>query len=97
MIDHLGHFLLDFLGQIWTQWTLRHILGPILVIFEICVVAANSLTRKDHDLEAVTGEPGKLFQPVCICEESEWRPVRTLVSVPVSDPVRFQRSGSSGC
>ena len=23
-------------GQIWTQGTLRHILGPILVIFEIC-------------------------------------------------------------
>ena len=36
MIGHLGHFLLDFLGQIWTQGTLRHILGPILVIFEIC-------------------------------------------------------------
>ena len=30
---HLGHFILDFLGQIWTQETLRHILGPILVIF----------------------------------------------------------------
>ena len=27
---------LDFLAQIWTQGTLRHILGPILVIFEIC-------------------------------------------------------------
>ena len=25
-----------FLAQIWTQGTLRHILGPILVIFEIC-------------------------------------------------------------
>ena len=24
------------LAQIWTQGTLRHILGPILVIFEIC-------------------------------------------------------------
>ena len=36
MIGHLGHFLLDFLAQIWTQGTLRHILGPILVIFEIC-------------------------------------------------------------
>ena len=36
MIGHLGHFLLDFLGQIWTQGTLRHILGPILFIFEIC-------------------------------------------------------------
>ena len=36
MIGHLGHFLLDFLGQIWTQGTLRHIQGPILVIFEIC-------------------------------------------------------------
>ena len=35
MIGHLGHFLLDFFGQIWTQGTLRHILGPILVIFEI--------------------------------------------------------------
>ena len=35
MIGHLGHFLLDFLS-IWTQGTLRHILGPILVIFEIC-------------------------------------------------------------
>ena len=28
--------LLEFLGQIWTQWALRHILGPILVIFDIC-------------------------------------------------------------
>ena len=36
MIGHLGHFLLDFLAQIWTQDTLRHILGPILVNFEIC-------------------------------------------------------------
>ena len=36
MIDHLGHFLLDFFGHIWIQGTLRHILGPILVIFEIC-------------------------------------------------------------
>ena len=36
MIGHLGHFLLDFLAQIWIQGTLRHILGPILVIFEIC-------------------------------------------------------------
>ena len=35
-IGHLGHFHLDFLAQIWTQGTLRHILGPILVIFEIC-------------------------------------------------------------
>ena len=35
-MGHLGHFLLDFLAQIWTQGTLRHILGPILVIFEIC-------------------------------------------------------------
>ena len=34
-IGHLGHFLLDFLAQIWTQGPLRHILGPILVIFEI--------------------------------------------------------------
>ena len=36
MIGHLGHFLWDFFGQIWTQGALRHILGPILVIFEIC-------------------------------------------------------------
>ena len=36
MIGYLGHFLLDFLAQIWTQGTLRHILEPILVIFEIC-------------------------------------------------------------
>ena len=36
MIDHLGHFLLDFSTQIWTQGTLRHVLRPILVIFEIC-------------------------------------------------------------
>ena len=35
MIGYLGHFLLDFLAQIWTQGTLRHILGPILAIFEI--------------------------------------------------------------
>ena len=32
MIDHLGHYF----GQIWIQGTLRHTLGPILVIFEIC-------------------------------------------------------------
>ena len=31
----MGLFL-DFLGQISTQGTLRHILGSILVIFEIC-------------------------------------------------------------
>ena len=36
MIGHLGHFILDFLAQIYTQGTLTHILGPILVIFEIC-------------------------------------------------------------
>ena len=36
MIGHLGHFLLDFFAQMLTQETLRHILGPILVIFEIC-------------------------------------------------------------
>ena len=36
MIGHLGHFVLDFFAQIWTQGTLGHILGPILVIFEIC-------------------------------------------------------------
>ena len=35
-IGHLVHFLLDFFAQIWTQGTLRHTLGPILVIFEIC-------------------------------------------------------------
>ena len=29
-------FFWTFLAQIWTQDTLRHILGPILVIFEIC-------------------------------------------------------------
>ena len=36
MNGHLEHFLLDFFGQIWTQGTLRHILGLTLVIFEIC-------------------------------------------------------------
>ena len=36
MIGHLGHFLLDFFGQIWTQGTLRYILGPSLAIFEKC-------------------------------------------------------------
>ena len=35
-MGHLRHLLLDFFGQIWTQGTLRHILGSILVIFEIC-------------------------------------------------------------
>ena len=25
----------NFFGHIWTQWTLRHILGPTLVIFDI--------------------------------------------------------------
>ena len=48
---------------------------------DICVTAANSLTWKDHDPEAVAGEPGKLFWPVCVCEESEWRPVRAPVLV----------------
>ena len=36
MIGHLGQFLLDFLAEIWIQGTLGHILGPILVIFEVC-------------------------------------------------------------
>ena len=36
MIGHLGHFLLDFFGQILTKGSLRNILGPILVIFQIC-------------------------------------------------------------
>ena len=36
LIGHLEHFLLDFFCQIWTQCTMRHILGPILVFFEIC-------------------------------------------------------------
>ena len=27
-----------FFAQIWTQGTLRHMLGPILVIFEICQI-----------------------------------------------------------
>ena len=36
MIGLLGHFPLTFFDQIWTQWTLRHILGSILVIFDIC-------------------------------------------------------------
>ena len=27
---------MDFLAQIWIQGTLRHILGPIVVIFDIC-------------------------------------------------------------
>ena len=36
MIGHLEHFLLDFFGWIQTQMTLRHILGPILAIFELC-------------------------------------------------------------
>ena len=34
-IGHLGYFLLDFFGQIWTQGTLRHIVGPIMIIFEM--------------------------------------------------------------
>ena len=38
--ENTGNFVLTqgkyFLAQIWTQWTLRHILGPILIIFEIC-------------------------------------------------------------
>ena len=29
-------FFWTFFGQIWTQGALRHILGPILVIFKIC-------------------------------------------------------------
>ena len=38
MIGHFGHFLLDFLAQIWTQGTLRHILGPNSGHFEICQI-----------------------------------------------------------
>ena len=34
--DKLRLAIWDFFGRIWTQWTLRHILGPILVIFDIC-------------------------------------------------------------
>ena len=30
--SHLGHFLLEFFCQSWTQGTLRHILGPVLVM-----------------------------------------------------------------
>ena len=33
MIGHLGHFLLDFFGQILTKGSLRNILGPILSHF----------------------------------------------------------------
>ena len=33
-VGHLRLFLLEFCCQIWTQGTLRHILGPILVIFK---------------------------------------------------------------
>ena len=33
-IGHLGYFLLNFLAQIWTQGTLRHILGPFLNIYQ---------------------------------------------------------------
>ena len=36
MIGNVKHFLLEFFGQISTQWTLRHILGPILVNFDMC-------------------------------------------------------------
>ena len=36
MTGHLGHFLLDFFCEIWTQGTLRDIRGPIVAIFEIC-------------------------------------------------------------
>ena len=36
MTGHLGHFLLEFFCEIWTQGILRDIIGPILVIFEIC-------------------------------------------------------------
>ena len=39
-IGHLGHFLLNFF---WTQGTLRHILGPILVVFEICHLMISGL------------------------------------------------------
>ena len=31
-----GTLPFGLLGQIWTQGILRHILGPVLVIFEIC-------------------------------------------------------------
>ena len=49
-IGHLGHFLLEFLAQIWTQGTLRHILGPILVIFDIChgFVSAGDALGREH-------------------------------------------------
>ena len=48
MIGHLRHFLLDFLAQIWTQGTLRHILGPILVIFEICYFLGGLSLHLNH-------------------------------------------------
>ena len=35
MIGHLGHFCLEYFVQSCTQWTLRYILGPIWVIFDI--------------------------------------------------------------
>ena len=54
-----------------------------IITINTYVAAANSLTRKDHDPEAVTGESGKLFRPVCVRKESEWRLVGTPVSVPV--------------
>ena len=63
----------------------------------VYVAAANSLTRNDHGWKLLPGKPSKLFQPVCVREESEWRLVRTPVSVPVKGPVGFWRSDSSGC
>ena len=75
--------------QQYIQSNLTHVRGVesssinTIRVVMLCVAAANSLTWMDHDLEAVTGEPSKLFQPVCVREESEWRPVGALVSVPV--------------
>ena len=37
VIGNLGHFLLEFFCQIWTQDTLRHMSGPIMAIFDICL------------------------------------------------------------
>ena len=48
MIGRLGHLLLDFLAQIWTQGTLRHILGPILVIYEVCQIWSNAIQCKNR-------------------------------------------------
>ena len=40
LFGNLGHFPLEFFGQIWTQDSLRHVSWHLIVTFEICQLLA---------------------------------------------------------